>query len=214
MRAVNMQKNAVLTAWFLPFETEIIGTHNVRNLINEAEAKWKAEDIPVIHGKAELELHDRGFDFRFGYNGGYNSPCDFYDDEDEIIKGQCEKFCQKLDIDKTTYIPTVSCFQDPSPRFSERWNKLGYRFRAWSNIWYLSPEKFRELIRKIKGITDKLPENAWARRIIMIVVQMDSVKHVRSLIEKMKMTIDDIKDWAKVLFVVLGFIIAFVGWLP
>ena len=115
-----------------------------------------------------LELQDRGFDFRFGYNGGYNSPCDFFDDEDAIIEGQCEKFRQKLAIDNNTYIPTVSCFQDPTPRFSERWNKLGYRFRAWSNIWYLSPEKFRELIRKVIHISDSLPENAWARKIIMI----------------------------------------------
>ena len=32
---------------------------DVLDTINEAEAKWEAEDIPIIHGKAELELHDK-----------------------------------------------------------------------------------------------------------------------------------------------------------
>jgi hypothetical protein len=36
------------------------------------------------------------------------------------------------------------------------------------NIWYLSPIKYRELLRKMKEITDTLPENAYARKIIMI----------------------------------------------
>jgi hypothetical protein len=45
---------------------------------------------------------------------------------------------------------------------------LGYNFRQWSNIWYLSPEKYKELLKRLKQITDTLPENAWARKIMMI----------------------------------------------
>ena len=114
------------------------------------------------------EYMDRGYDFRFGYNAGYNSPYDFYPDEDDIINSQCELFSKNLEADNTRFIPTPSCFQDPTPRFTERWNNLGYRFREWSNIWYLSPEKFKELLKKMKDITDTLPDDAWARKIIMI----------------------------------------------
>ncbi len=118
--------------------------------------------------KMHRELMDRGYDFRFGYNSGYNSPYDFYDDEDDIIEKQCEKFMMNLEPDNTEFIPTPSCFSDPTPRFSKRWNDLGYKFREWSNIWYLSPEKYRELLGKMKEITDKLPDDAWAKKIIMI----------------------------------------------
>ena len=114
------------------------------------------------------ELIKRGYDFRFGYNSGYNSPCDFYSDEDDIIASQCNIFKKNLEFDNTRFIPTPSCFSDPTPRFTERWNNLGYRFREWMNIWYLSPIKYRELLRKMKEITDNLPENAYARKIIMI----------------------------------------------
>jgi len=115
-----------------------------------------------------IDAKNRGYDFRFGYNSGYNSPCDYFDDEDAIIKGQCDIFKKHLQIDDRYFIPTVSCFQDPSPRFTERWNNLGYKFRQWSNIWYLTPEKFKVLLREFKSVCDKLPEDAWARKIIMI----------------------------------------------
>ena len=118
--------------------------------------------------KAHDELMDRGYDFRFGYNSGYNSPCDFYSDEDAIINAQCDIFQKNLSTDNTAFIPTPSCFQDPTPRFTKRWNDLGYRFRQGCNIWYLSPEKYKELLKKLKEITNTLPENAWARKIMMI----------------------------------------------
>ena len=110
----------------------------------------------------------RGYDFRFGYNSGYKAPCDFYEDEDDIVRSQCAIFKKHLEIDPERFIPTPSCFCDPTPRFSQRWNDLGYAFREWMNIWYLSPENFRKLLREMKRITDTLPENAWGRRIMMI----------------------------------------------
>lgn len=118
--------------------------------------------------KTHDELIERGYDFLFGYNSGYDSPYDFYPDEDDIIKGQCDRFQMELDNGNTTFVPTASCFQDPSPRYSERWNALGYRFRDYGNIWYLSPIKFRDVLRRMKEMSDALPENAWARKMIMI----------------------------------------------
>jgi len=118
------------------------------------------------------ELHDdllnRGFDFRFGYASGYNSPYDFFEDEDAIVNGQCEKFIKNLNIDEKRFIPTASCFSDPSPRSGQRWLDMGFDFRKWTNIWYLSPEKYREVLKRMKKISDALPEDAYARKIIMI----------------------------------------------
>ena len=126
----------------------------------------------VCNSGADKHKHDelmrRGYDFRFGYNSAYNSPCDFYDDEDAIVKGQCDLFKKNLERGSREFIPTASCFQDPSPRFTEHWNNLGCKFRQWSNIWYLSPERFRDVLRGMKEISDSLPEDAWARKIIMI----------------------------------------------
>lgn len=114
------------------------------------------------------EAEERGFDFCFGYNSGYKAPYDFYEDQDDIISKQCEMFKNKLKGRETKFIPTPSCFSDPTPRFTERWNSLGYSFREGSKIWYLEPEKYRELLSEMKRIADALPDGAWGKRIMMI----------------------------------------------
>ena len=113
------------------------------------------------------ELMSRGYDFRFGYTSGYLAPYDYYPDEDDVIDKQCELLLERLRMQPTEFIPTPSCFWDPTPRFSDRWNSLGYNFREY-NIWYISPEKYKELLSRMKKICDSLPENAWGKRIIMI----------------------------------------------
>jgi len=128
--------------------------------------------IAVCNVSRDKEVYDdyiaRGYDFRYGYTAGYNAPYDFYPDEDDIIKQQCKMFTSNLELDDCRFIPTVSCFCDPTPRFTKRWNDLGYDFRSMMNIWYLSPEKYRELLDKVKEISENLPENAWGRKLIMI----------------------------------------------
>ena len=47
-------------------------------------------------------------------------------------------------------------------------DRLGYRFREWCNIWYLSPMGYRRVLEEMKAITDALPDGAWGRRIMMI----------------------------------------------
>lgn len=128
---------------------------------------FASSDVSSSNVNYEEQL-SRGYDFTFGYSAGYRAPYDFYEDEDDIVEKQCEKFSAQLEINEKCFIPTASCFSDPTPRFSERWNNLGYKFREWSKIWYLSPEKFKVLLKRMKDITDKLPENAWARKIVMI----------------------------------------------
>jgi len=114
------------------------------------------------------DIISRGYDFRFGYNAGYNSPCDYYEDMDDIINQQCGLLKQRLATDNMRYIATASCFSDPTPRFSQHWLAMGYEFRKWNNIWYLPPERFRDLLREMKQISDSLPEGAWAKKIMMI----------------------------------------------
>ena len=114
------------------------------------------------------EMMSRGYDFRFGYSSGYVAPEDYYSDQDDIINSQCELFKKGLMLGEETFIPTPSCFADPTPRFSEKWKSMGYDFRSSTKIWYLSPEKYRELLRRMKDISDSLPENAYARKIMMI----------------------------------------------
>lgn len=114
------------------------------------------------------ELMERGYDFRFGYYCGYWPPHDYYDNQDEIVKGQCEVLKKQLEIDNKRFIPTPSCFRDTTPRRTERWRKITpYNF-ASERIWYISPEKYREVLDGMKKICDALPKDAWARKIIMI----------------------------------------------
>lgn len=115
-------------------------------------------------------LMKRGYDFRFGYNAGYVAPYAHYEDENDIIEKQCAIFARNLGQDNTRFIPTPSCFNDPTPRFSQKWLERGYDYRKseMAKIWYLSPEKYRALLQKMKELTDALPENAWAKKILMI----------------------------------------------
>lgn len=108
----------------------------------------------------------RGYDFRFGYNAGYISK-DHYPEAEEIIEAQLGLLKTRLDIDSLHFIPTPSCFSDPTPRTTPHWMKMGYGFNK-SKIWYLEPDEYRKLLRSIKEKVDALPENAWAKKIIMI----------------------------------------------
>jgi hypothetical protein len=118
------------------------------------------------------EQHDdlmaRGYDFRFGYSCGYEPPYNYYPNADEIIKGQCDKFKEQLSYDNKRFIATPSPFRDSSPRHSQRWVDLGYGFFRDEIIWYMAPEKYREMLEKFKSMIDALPEDAWAKKIIMI----------------------------------------------
>ena len=112
------------------------------------------------------EAISRGYDFRFGYTSGYsakeNNP-----PAEEILRGQEALLKERLLADEKRFVPTVSCFWDPTPRHSQRWRDLGYKFHLSKN-WYLQPEEFREEIRQVKRITEKLPDGAWGKRMIMV----------------------------------------------
>ena len=109
----------------------------------------------------------RGYDFRFGYNAGYEADVDM-PDENKVIDAQCDILKGRLSIDPMRHLATASCFSDTTPRRTDRWAERGYAFFRDFKIWYLSPENFRKLLNRMKKMTDALPDGAWGKRIFMI----------------------------------------------
>ena len=120
-----------------------------------------------VREDVHADLMARGYDLRFGYNSGFYAPYDHFEDEEAIIEAQCRILERNLAIDPERFIATPSCFADPTPRRSQRWCDLGYKFREVTR-WYLTPENYRRLLERMKAMTDALPEGAWGRRIMMI----------------------------------------------
>jgi len=123
-------------------------------------------DYKKIDPEIYYDCDERGYDFHFGYDSGY-VPEEDTDDDDEIIKGQCEMLKSRIAPNPMRAIPTASCFRDAEPRTTEAWNNLGYNFAA-EKKYHLSPEGFRKLLSEMKAIVDKLPDGAWGKRIFMI----------------------------------------------
>lgn len=115
------------------------------------------------------EAINRGYDFRFGYRSGYQAKTN-YPLAEEILNIQENIHKELIDIDKKRFVLTASCFWDPTPRFSQKWRDMGYLFYTTEcgMIWYLQPDEFREEIRRMKKIINKLPNDAWGKKIIMI----------------------------------------------
>ena len=109
----------------------------------------------------------KGYDFRFGYNSGYCAKKHFPKGE-EVMNEQVNLFMKRLANDPMHFVPTPSCFSDATPRTNAHWrDELGYNFHK-GYTWYLQPEEFRMVIRRMKEISDSLPDGAWAKKIMMI----------------------------------------------
>ena len=112
------------------------------------------------------ELLSRGYDFRFGYISMYR-PTESLPPENDVIEGQCRGLAEMLEMDPLRFLPTASCFWDPEPRHTRRWIDQGFTFHL-TKTWHLSPDGFREVLRRMKEMTDALPDSAWGKRIMMI----------------------------------------------
>ena len=109
-----------------------------------------------------------GYDFTFCYNSQFGTQTDMLMDDEIIVKGQLDVFKERLAFDPKFYIPTPSCFNDYTPRTTQAWIDKGYKYGTFGKRWYLSPEGFRKVLEGMKEIVDELPEDAWAKKIIMI----------------------------------------------
>ena len=87
--------------------------------------------------------------------------------EEEVINKTCELMEKRISIDPMRHLATASCFWDATPRYSQHWIDMGYTFHH-TKKWYLSPENFRRVLERMKATIDKLPEEAYARKIFMI----------------------------------------------
>ncbi|MBQ8230858.1 MAG: glycoside hydrolase family 99-like domain-containing protein [Lachnospiraceae bacterium] len=124
----------------------------------------------LCNSSTEREMYEesiaRGYDFRFGYSSGYRPEAD-YPAEEDVVKGQSDRFKEYLKNDPMRHIGTASCFRDSTPRSTEHWINMGYHFHE-EKRWHLSPENYRLVLRNMKATADKLPDGAWAKRIFML----------------------------------------------
>lgn len=125
---------------------------------------WEYEH--TFDPKEFLDCDVRGYDFHISYNSGY-APEKSFPTESEIIEGQCRHLKKRLTPNSLKHVPIASCFRDATPRTTEAWNRLGCNFSA-ETIYHLSPEGFREVVRRMKKISDDLPDGAIGKRIFMI----------------------------------------------
>lgn len=125
-----------------------------------------------VGGKTEesyKEMMSHGYDFAFGYTSGFSIPNKGTASEEEVVEGQLKAFENRLAFDDVHNIATVGCMWAPEPRKRQHWRDLGCHYHdLWGGTWLLSPESFRETIKRVKKKIDTLPSDAWARRIIMI----------------------------------------------
>ena len=125
-----------------------------------AKCDWDATDEGIKKDK------ESGYDFRFCYTSGYSAPYDNPPEED-VINGQTATVRKRLAQDPTGYVPTATCFWDSTPRYSQHWIDMGYTFHLGTK-YHLEPDNFRKILRKMKQMTDSLPEGSWGKKIFMI----------------------------------------------
>lgn len=122
-------------------------------------------DASIDKRKYEESLA-RGYDFRFSYCVDYR-PEEDNPKEQDVIDGQINFFEKYQALDPMRHIGTASCFWDPTPRTTEHWVNMGYNFGDFK-VWHLSPENYRQVIRKMQEIVKKMPDGAWGKKIFMI----------------------------------------------
>jgi len=110
----------------------------------------------------------RGYDFRYGYNCGYRPLYGTEKTSWDVVDIQCDLLETRLKHDPMRFVPTASCFWDPTPRRTKHWCDLGYDWFYRTGVWYLQPDEFRVVVRRMKEMMDALPEGAWGKRIFML----------------------------------------------
>ena len=170
-----LENNGTLVKYTAIINEELADSTSVEALIEVRVTPKKGEGFDGMifaicdYKKSGAEydaLMARGYDFRFSYTNSYK-PAESYPSEEDVIEGQKETVRKKFAEDALRFVPTVSCFWDPTPRTTKHWIDMGYTFHL-SKIWHLSPEGFRQVLRDVKVQSDALPDGAWGRKILML----------------------------------------------
>ena len=120
--------------------------------------EYRADDLAPIE-----DYRARGYDFSFAY-------CYRVKDKDltneHVIREQVRKTALRAEEIPDFFCPTACAMWDPSPRFITMPDRFTYE--RHSPLWTLSPEEFRRVIREMVNVVDVLPEDSYARRILML----------------------------------------------
>ena len=118
--------------------------------------EYRFDDMTPIR-----EYQARGYDFTFAYCW----PMPLRPSQEEIISEHMRQLKKRRDFDPCCFVPTASCGWDPWPRLKSMPDIYKEENQP---RWHLQPERFRELLGKIREFCQTLPENAPGRRIIML----------------------------------------------
>lgn len=110
------------------------------------------------------ELRERGIDFCFTYN---NRVKEAFPSDEVVIKEQLRQIDERNEKVPGYTVPTASCMWDPSPRLAKQ-ELIQATPEKLVQLWKLSPESYRILLREIVKRMDALPENDYGNRILMI----------------------------------------------
>lgn len=110
------------------------------------------------------DSRERGYDFTFAYCWRIKEPA--HPTDAELVEIQTLRNRRRLEADPERFVPTASCMWDPTPRFKS----MPDVFRPENHpcLYKLSPEGFRELLARIRRLTDGLPADSYARRMLML----------------------------------------------
>lgn len=117
--------------------------------------------------EVQADIYARGYDFRFPY--GFNGPLgrDWFPPQRTVLEAEKEYYRKELEIDPKRLVMGIHTFYDDMPRLRPKWWRQGYHFEGGIK-WYVSPETFRESIRDVRELAEKLPEDAFGRRMIIV----------------------------------------------
>lgn len=120
--------------------------------------EYRKDDLTVID-----DYRERGYDFSFAYCWSVKQA---NASNETVMAEQMRKISFRIEQIADYFCPTVSCMWDPSPRFQS----MPTMYSAQNNplLWKLTPNEFRTLLKKTVALTEHLPEDCIARRMLML----------------------------------------------
>ncbi len=150
------------------FRDALGGDEGMKSALDECRqaAKKHGYDGLIFAGQMTDWLEDpipcaktRGVDAIFAYNisvHGQDTPCD------TVYAKQLSENMKYISQDPNCFIPTVSPFWDPEPRFTTMPNTYQEFY------WYLDFKTYRHLLRATKQLSDAAPQDSLANKMIMV----------------------------------------------
>ena len=114
--------------------------------------------------KAISDARKRGYDFAFAYCWPYRGekrPAD-----EAVIQEQMRLMETRSRQAPDFFCPTASVMWDPSPRF--RSMPKVYTPENNPSLWQLSPESYRELLVRVRQLSNRFPAGSIGRRMVML----------------------------------------------